>query len=162
MRTAAWISVSFLLSVLATSGCGDRQEPLGVADPAHLNQSAAVRATGAPTEVPIFIQFEFGNPCTGLVHTITVTGTARIHEHDGRVVVHEQHTLTTSDGFQGRGTATIVDNGNIQALTLNDMLTNDSGDRIRAHLLLVLDLSTTPPTVRVMKGTFDEVICVGR
>jgi hypothetical protein len=158
---ASWIPVGLLLTVLTASGCGDVQEPLGVADPPRLNRSADVQAASAPVEVPIFAQFEDVNPCSGLVHTITFTGTARIHEHDGRVVVHAQRTITTSSGFEGRGRDTFVYNGKIQKVTANDMLTNESGDRIRAHIVLVLDLSTTPPTVRVMKGTFDEVICVG-
>ena len=82
-------------------------------------------------------------------------------EHDGRVVVQTQRTITTSDGFQGRGTDTFVDNGKIQRFTLNDMLSHESGARIRAHFVQVIDLSTTPPTVRVFKGTFDGTICVG-
>jgi hypothetical protein len=113
--------------------------------------------SGAPPEVPIFIQFD--NPCSGLPITVTITGRARVI-NDGSVV-HLQRTITTSDGFKGRGTETDVDNGHIFKFTVNDMLTNDSGDRIRAHLVLVLDLSTTPPTVRVMKGTFRGTICVG-
>jgi len=139
-------------AALVTVGCGE-----SVLDPQDAGKSPRMEAASAPIEVPIFIQFDGVNPCSGLIHTITITGTALIHEH----VAHSQVTITTSSGFVGRGTETDVDNGNIATLTLNHMLTNDSGDRIRAHLLLILDLSTTPPTVRVMKGTFDEVICVG-
>jgi hypothetical protein len=132
-----------------------------VLDPQEADRSPRVETASAPIEVPIFIQFEGVNPCSGLVHTITITGTARLIEQDGRSVVHLQRTITTSSGFEGRGTETDVVNGHILKLTLNDMLTNDSDDRIRAHLVLVLDLSTAPPTVRVMKGTFGGVICVG-
>jgi hypothetical protein len=151
MRTA-WILVGALLGFMTIGGCGDSQEPLEV---------AGLEAASAPIVVPLFLQFDDINPCSGLVHTITVTGTARILERDGLLRVQDQKTITTSSGFTGRGTDMFVDNGNIQRFTLNDMLTNESGDRIRAHLVLVVDLSTTPPTVRVMQGTFDEVICVG-
>ena len=161
MAMTASIPVGRLLPVLVATGCSDVAEPLGVTEPSHLSKSANVRAASAPIEVPIFAQFDDVNPCSGLVHTITFTGAARIHDHDGRVVVHARRAITTSSGFEGRGTDTFVDNGNIQKVTANDMLANDSGDRIRAHIVLVLDLSTTPPTVRVMKGTFEGVICVG-
>ena len=141
---------------LVTVGCGE-----SVLDPHDIDSSTRVEAASAPIEVPVFIQFDFLNPCSGLIHTVTFTGTARIHEHDGQVVVQTQRTITTSDGFQGRGTDTFVDNGKIQRFTLNDMLSHESGARIRAHFVQVIDLSTTPPTVRVFKGTFDGTICVG-
>ncbi|MFL5496504.1 MAG: hypothetical protein ACJ8DC_19115 [Gemmatimonadales bacterium] len=145
-----------VVAPLVIVGCGE-----SVLDPHDADRSPRMEAASAPIEVPIFVQFEDVNPCSGLVITVTFTGTARIVEHNGHVVVHERRTISTSDGFEGRGTDTFVDNGNIQKFTLNDMLTNESGDRIRAHLLLVIDLSTTPPTVRVMKGTFGGTICVG-
>ncbi len=158
MRTAARISLSLLLTVLAAAGCDERQEPLGVAVPLHQNTFAGVEAASGPTAVPIFVQFDDLNPCSGLIHTVTFTGTAWIHEHNGRVVVRSQRTITTSSGFEGRGTDTFVDNGNIQKVTLNDMLTHPSGDRIRARFALVIDLSTTPPTVQVFNRS---VTCVG-
>lgn len=162
MRTVAWIPASLLFTVVAAGGCGDGQDSIGVTDPPYLNSTADVDAPGVPTAVPIFSQFEGSNPCSGLPQTVTFTGTAWIHElPDGRVVVRTQRAITTSAGFQGRGTSTVVDNGNILKFTLNDMLTHPSGDRIRAHLVLVVDLTTTPPTVRVRQGTFDGTICVG-
>lgn len=161
MRTVACLPVSLLFVVLAAGGCGEQQELLGV-DPPLLSAHADVDAPGAPTAVPVFFEFDGVNPCSGLPQTVTFTGTAWIHElPGGRVVVRSQRTITTSSGFEGRGTDTFVDNGNILKFTLNDMLTHPSGDRIRAHLLLVIDLTTTPPTVRVMKGTFGGTICVG-
>jgi hypothetical protein len=138
---------------LVTVGCGE-----SVLDTHDPDRSPRVEAASAPTVVPIFVEFDDVNPCSGLVHTVTITGTARIVEHDGRTVVHSQVTVTTSSGFEGRGTETDVNNGNIQTLTLNHMLTNGSGDRIRAHFVLILDVSTTPPTVRATTGS---VTCVG-
>lgn len=142
--------------------CDEPRDPLGLPGPTDPARLVALEPAGAPTVFPVFIEFEGVNPCSGQLHTITMTGTGWLHEHDGRHVVHMQRTITTSSGFVGRGTNTFVVNGNVLTLTLNDMLAHESGDRIRAHLLLVLDVSTTPPTVRVMKGTFDGTICLGR
>ncbi len=156
MKPAKSISISLLLSLFAV-GCDETQHPSGVADRSSPSGFAVVAAASAPTPVPIFIQFDDLNPCSGLVHTVTFTGTAWIQELDGRVVIREQRTITTSSGFEGRGTDTFVDNGNIQTFRLDDMLTNESGDRIRAHGLMVFDLSTL--TVHVEKFA---VTCVGR
>lgn len=131
------------LCVVAAAGCGERPEPLGVAPSLH------VQTASAPIRVPFFNQFQDVNPCSGLPMTVTMIGTELIHEHNGRVVVTGQRTITTSDGFEGRGTHTFVVNGNVARFTLNDMLRHPSGDRFRAHSVLIVDISTTPPTVRV-------------
>jgi hypothetical protein len=144
MRTSGWICASLILAALAASGFGQAREAF---------------AASAPTAEPLFIQFDDMNPCSGLPITVTLTGTAWINDHDGQTVVRTQVTVATSDGLEGRGTSTEVTTGNISAFTLNHMLTNTSGARIRAHLLLVLDQTTTPPSVRVMKGV-DGPFCV--
>jgi len=144
-----------LLALLAVGGCNETQQLLGLTDPPP-NSFAVIAAPGAPTTVPIFLQFDDVNPCSGLVHTVTFTGTASIHElPNGQVVVREQRTITTSSGFEGRGTDTFVGNGNIQKTTLNDMLTNESGERIRARFALVIDVSTG--TVQVLNGSVECV-----
>jgi hypothetical protein len=159
MRTAAWLPISLALGFLAASACGDRQEPLGIAHVLDAQASAPLHteAASAPTAVPIFEQFDDVNPCSGLIHTVTFTGTAWVHEHNGRFIVRAQRTITTSSGFEGRGTDTFVGNGSVFKVTLNDMLTHPSGDRIRPHFVLVVDVSTE--TVRVLKGS---LTCVGR
>ncbi len=161
MRTSTSITAVMVVPFLAAGGCSESDTHLGVADSAPAHNFAVVSATSAPTPVPIFVQFDDVNPCSGLVHTVTITGTAWIQDLDGQLVVREERTVTTSSGFAGRGTDVFVDNGTTQKFTLNDMLTNQFGARIRAHLVLVIDLSTTPPTVRVSKG-FDGPFCVGR
>lgn len=162
VRTLTSVGPGLLFTILAAGGCGEHQELLGLPEQQLLNAHADVQAASAPTAVPIFFQFAGLNPCSGLPHTVTVTGTAWIHElPGGQVVIHLQKTITTSSGFEGRGTSTIVVNGNIRKFTLNDMLTHPSGDRIRAHLVLVVDLTTSPPTVLVRQGTWGGTICVG-
>ena len=117
---------------------------------------AAPAAADAPTEFPILDVFEDVNPCTGDPMTVTFVGTTFIHEHGSRVLGRAERTITTSDGFVGHGTDSFVDNGQILVFRLTDILTNPSGDRIRARGVFVLDLSTG--TARVDRG---ELTCLG-
>ena len=117
---------------------------------------AAPAAADAPTEFPILDVFEDVNPCTGDPMTVTFVGTTFIHEHGSRILGRAERTITTSDGFVGHGTDSFVDNGQILVFRLTDILTNPSGDRIRARGLFVLDLSTG--TARVDRG---ELTCLG-
>lgn len=110
-----------------------------------------------PTAVPLLIEFTDVNPCTGNIVTVTMIGTLWVHDHGGRLVDRTQRTVSTSDGFEGRGTWNEVDNGRIAKFTLNDMLTHESGARFRAHFVFVLDLLTL--TVLVEKGGVQ--ICLG-
>lgn len=111
----------------------------------------------APSAVPFVGVLHFINPCSGLNDTATITGTLWIHERDGRLVVRSKSTIVTSSGFQGGRTRTIVVNGNNFKVSLNAMLTNDAGQRIRIHFVQIVDLSTG--TVRVQKG--GGPTCVG-
>jgi hypothetical protein len=80
-----------------------------------------------------------------------------VHEHGERVIAIAQRTITTSDGFEGHGVDSFVDNGQVLRATLTDILTNEAtGQRFRAHFEFVLDLSTD--TVRVDRG---ELTCLG-
>ena len=107
----------------------------------------APAAADAPTPFTFTDVFPDVNPCTGTEMTVTIVENGFVHEHGSRVVVYAERTITTSDGFVGRGTDTFVDNDQIIVFTLNDMLSNASGDRIRARGVFVLDLRTD--TVRV-------------
>jgi hypothetical protein len=114
-------------------------------------------AADPPTEGSFEETFEDVNPCTGLIHEVTIAGTFFEHSHDGRIVVHAKRTITTDPtGFVGHGTDSFVDNGQVVRASLTDILTNPAGDRIRARFVFVLDLSTD--TVRVEKG---ELTCLG-
>jgi hypothetical protein len=108
---------------------------------------AAPASADPPTEVTFEDVFPDVNPCTGNVMTVTIAVTAYAHEHGSREVVHGERTITTSDGFVGRGTETFVDNGQIILFRQTDIMRNASGDRFRAHGVFVLDISTD--TVRV-------------
>jgi hypothetical protein len=130
--------------VFAIAGCSDP-----AVGPQETTDISRVEAASAPATVPFEIVFDDVNPCSGLIHTVTIAGTERVHEHNGRIVVHGDRIITTSSGFVGRGTHTIVANGNIEKITGNDMLTHPSGARIRAHVVVVFDVRTS--TVKVEK-----------
>ena len=87
--------------------------------------------------------------------TVTFVGSALVHEHGERVIATAHRTITTSDGFEGHGVDSFVDNGRV--VTLTDILTNEAtGQRFRARFAFVLDLATD--TVRVDRG---ELTCLG-
>jgi hypothetical protein len=119
---------------------------------------AAPAVADAPTEFPILEVFDDVNPCTGEVMTVTFVGTAFVHEHGSRIVVHAARTITTSDGFVGHGTDTFVDNGQVFKFSQTDILTNAaSGQRFRARVLVVGDVATE--TVRIERFS---LTCLGR
>jgi hypothetical protein len=101
---------------------------------------AAPAAADRPEAFPIFDVFEDVNPCTGNVMTVTFTGTFFVHEHGSRVVVRGDRTITTSDGFAGHGTDTLVDNGQVLVFRQTDIMMSASGDKFRARGLFVLSL----------------------
>jgi len=110
-----------------------------------------------PTEelLPLDV-FRDVNPCTGLIHTVTITTTISVHDHQGTEVVTGDSVVSTSTGFSGQGTSSFTSNSQVERFHFIDMLTNDEGDRIQAKGVFVLDLSTD--TARV--DTFD-LVCVG-
>ena len=117
---------------------------------------AVPAAADPPMEEPILDVFPDVNPCTGNPMTVTFVGTAFVHVHDSRVVVHAHRTITTSDGFVGHGTDNFVDNGQVIRGRLTDIMTNAAGDRFRARGVFVIDVSTD--TVRVERF---ELTCLG-
>ena len=109
---------------------------------------AAPAAADAPIVEPFGDEFTDVNPCTGEEMTVTFEGTAYIHEHGSRFVLRSERTITTSDGFVGRGTESVVENGQVFRARFADMMTNAvTGERFRARGVFVADLSTE--TVRV-------------
>lgn len=135
MKRSLWI-MGFVLP-LTNVGCSE-----GLLESNQVDQSVDMDAASAPVRDQFTIVFDDVNPCSGLIHTVTLTGFRLIHEHDGRFVIRIRRFITTSSGFAGRGGDTFVANGNIEKVSINDMLTSESGDRIRAHLIIVTDAET--------------------
>jgi hypothetical protein len=116
---------------------------------------AGPAAADPPAEFPISVAFQEVNPCTGETVTFTYLGTAFFHFHDSRTIARSERTITTSDGFAGRGTDSFVQNGQVFTSRHNDVLTNATGDRFLVRTVFVLDLSTD--TARVERF---ELTCV--
>lgn len=117
---------------------------------------APANADPPTTEGPFVDVFPDVNPCTGLVHTVTISATFSVHSHDGMAVATGDSVISTTSGFSGQGHSSFVSNGQVEKFQFLDLLTNDAGDRIMARGVFVLDLSTD--TVRV--DDF-ELTCVG-
>jgi hypothetical protein len=96
------------------------------------------------------------DPCTGATHDVTFDVTFLFHDHDGRSVARGVRTLTTTLGYSGRGTSSFVANDRVEMFRFTDMLTDDSGNRIRAGGVVVVDLRSE--TVRVDRF---QLSCVG-
>jgi hypothetical protein len=110
-----------------------------------------------PTEEGPFVDvFSDVNPCTGLLHTVTISATFSVHDHHRTEVVTGDSVLSTSSGFSGQGTSSFTSNSQVERARFIDMLTNDAGDRIQAKGVFVIDLSTD--TARVERF---ELTCVG-
>lgn len=95
------------------------------------------------------------NPCTGLIHTVTIDHTIFQHDHDGRVIEHGVSSVTTSTGFEGGGTTTFVETEGALVFRLVDVLTDEAGSRIMASVVFVLDPMTG--AVRVELG---DLTCI--
>jgi hypothetical protein len=117
---------------------------------------AVPAAADPPTAFTSEDVFPDVNPCTGNVNTVRIVETGFFHEHGSRVVAYAERTITTSDGFVGHGTDSFVDNGQVIMFRQTDILTNASGDHIRARGVFVLDISTD--TVRIESF---ELTCLG-
>ena len=100
----------------------------------------AVAASAGPPTVRQFTDtFVDVNPCTGLMHTVTVTVTQYFVSP---VLDRGTHEITTSSGFVGRGQETEV-GLNDEMFLLNAMIANaETGQRIRAQLIEVINPAT--------------------
>jgi hypothetical protein len=137
------IPAAFLLLTAFVVGCGE-QPPTAVNEAVSTPMGIPLLSDG-PVEVPFFAQFDDFDPCTGLPQTYTMTGTMFIKGN----VVRIKRTVTGSLGYEGGGTFINVVNGQIDKITLADILTNEStGDKQRAVLVIVFEHGT----LRVIAG----------
>jgi hypothetical protein len=107
----------------------------------------AAAAGEAPVAFPFEQTFVDVNPCTGLDHTITVTGTFFVYERGVNGISHRlDRTITTSSGFTGHGEEISIDHDRI--FLIHDILTNSAGEHILADLVFVQDPQGTPRVER--------------
>jgi nucleoside-specific outer membrane channel protein Tsx len=116
---------------------------------------AAPALADAPTEFPLHDVFVDVDPCTGLDHTVDISGTFFRHSHANGNTYHATRTITTSSGYIGHGVEVSVNHE--QILVLNDILVNPNGNRARAKIVIVWDADFT--TARVERFRLE---CIGR
>ena len=117
---------------------------------------AGPAAADPPSEVSMTDTFPDIDPCTGLVHEVTIDVTFFVHSHDRVTVARGERTLSTSLGYTGRGTSSFVENGKVEMFRFSDIAADGSGNRLRASGVFVLDLRNG--SVRI--DAF-ELTCVG-
>jgi hypothetical protein len=100
----------------------------------------AVTASAGPPTVRHFEEtFVDVNPCTGLLHTVTINVTQYFVSP---VLNRGTHEITTSSGFVGRGQEAEV-GLNDEVFVLNDTLVNaETHQRIRAQLIGIVNPAT--------------------
>jgi hypothetical protein len=108
-----------------------------------ITAAALVSAIPASADPPTVRQFTDTfvdvNPCTGLLHTVTIDVTAYdiVLHHTGRAT----DAVTTSSGFVGRGEETGIFDDN--TFLANDILFNaQTAQRIHAQLIVVANPAT--------------------
>lgn len=143
--------------LIFATGCDETPTAAVPPDEIHVEKSMSQATTGASVEIPFSVTFPDDDPCTSTVdpeeHMVTVAGTASSHAlPNGNVVVRYRRSVTTDSGYEGRGEAVEVHNGQVFRLHWSDILTHPDGRMIRAHLVVVVDLKTSPPSLRVLRG----------
>jgi hypothetical protein len=127
------MSIRFMLLALAATLAFVLFPPLAAGD--------------APTSFKFQDSFVGVSPCTGLDQTVTVTGTFYVYERGVHGLSHRlPHTVTTSDGFSGKGIEVSVDHDSV--FVIRDVLTNDAGQKMFAQLVFVQDANGTPRVER--------------
>lgn len=163
MRRTFRCLAPFLVTLLALAACERPPTAVLSDDRIRVSPNAAdAHAPGAPAEVPFSVTFPDDDPCTPQFdaneHLVTISGTLFVHSlANGNLVIRAERTITTDSGYQGRGEHTQVVNGNVFKLHLNDINTHPDGRKMHARLILVADLTTSPPSIRVFKG---ELRCI--
>jgi hypothetical protein len=95
-----------------------------------------------PTVDTFDVTFEDVNPCTDEIHTVSITFTVFQHFHGERFVGHGETTVSTSTGYSGGGTRTVVESEGLVVARGTDILTNEAGSRIMASFVFVEDVAT--------------------
>lgn len=116
--------------------------------------SPSESAPGAPIATSVSFTFPDDDPCTptfdSFEHMVTISGTVFFHFlPNGNVVVRFVRTIITDSGYEGSGKLIAVENGQISKNTFNDIVSHPDGRKFRVHGVLVMDLTTMPPTTRV-------------
>ncbi|MDQ0577639.1 hypothetical protein [Agromyces albus] len=103
---------------------------------------ASPAAADPPTPDSGLISFPDVNPCTGETHTVTIELTFYQHDHGDGFIERGVSSVTTSSGFEGGGTSTIVETEGAFVFRLVDVLSDEAGSRIMARTIFIVDPAT--------------------
>lgn len=165
MRRILSLPVLFLFGLVILGACDRPVAPAPAPGPVDVAAARGANdAPGAAVAVPIRATISDDDPCTAVVdpeeHQVTLEGTSYVHElPNGNFVIRTRYEITTDSGYEGRGMRVEVANRSVYRAHFNDMLTHPDGRKFRAHAVQVVDLRTTPPTVRVLK--ISGLTCLG-
>lgn len=161
MRHRATLATTIALLFGAGAACSDAPTgpaatDAGLDDALSPGVSAQLQdAPGAPEPIEFSNTFPGEDACTGEPQITTIAGTIWVHQlPNGNQVVRWDRTITTDTGYEGHGVRTEVNNGNVYKLSNNDIVSHPDGRRFLAHGVMVVDLTTSPPTARVSMGGF--------
>jgi hypothetical protein len=105
-------------------------------------------AADPPVESTDSVMFPDVNPCSGLIHQVTIDFEIRLHQHQNRVVVHIGRTGSTDSGYRmDHGVLNAQNNGNVAKQTFSDIWSRDDGSKFKAQGTFVLDLSNNAARV---------------
>jgi hypothetical protein len=105
-------------------------------------------------EFPFTWVFPALNPCTGLDHITTITGTVWIQEHPNNRTIRWRGTITTDDGYTGNFVETwtgsnIFGPGGVSNHTMNVIVKRPPDFMYRVSLVWIMDEKPEPDIVRV-------------
>ena len=105
-------------------------------------------------EFPFTWVFPALNPCTGLDHIVTITGTLWVQEHPNNRTIRWRGKITTDDGFTSNYVETwtgsdIFGPGDVSNHTMNIIVKRPPDSKYRVHLVWIADFKPEPPIVRV-------------
>ena len=147
------VLVGLPLAALAACDAAPTTAPLAPHDGVRATHATA---PGAAVAVPFSVTQPGDDPCTDVEdpaeHLVTFAGTVYVHTLPaGDLVLRWQYTVSTTSGYEGNGKIVEVANGSIYRGHFNDMVFHPDGRQFRAHAVHVVDLTTDPPTTRVLK-----------
>lgn len=86
--------------------------------------------------------FEDVNPCTGLVHEVTLQFDVNIHQHQNNFVGYAERSGTTSSGYTMHGRDSFVANHSVERLAQTDVWRHPDGSMFIVQVHYTFDLSS--------------------
>ena len=106
----------------------------------------SLSAAPASADVPFTFEdsetFEDVNPCTGLIHEVTLEFLVNIHQHQNNFVGYAQRSGTTSSGYTMHGRDSFVANHAVERFSSTDVWRHPDGSMFIVQARFTFDLSS--------------------